>query len=141
MEEEMNNINLIQNKLILLASVAAMGRTTLTLNIIDKLLKRNISVLFLSNGLNEKIIKDNIDNINNLFIDDTICLSIEQVKEKCLKMKNENNIKLVVIDDVHFISSNNHIVSRAEEIKYIMEQLKQLAKELQITIFNKYAIK
>lgn len=136
MEEEINDMDLIQNKLILLASRPGIGRTTLALNIINKILKRDIAALIFTLGITkEESIRNDIDDINGLYIDYTVGVSIEQVKEKCLKMKKENNVKFVVIDDVHFVVGDKHkVLSRAKEIKDIMQQLKKLSEELKITI-------
>lgn len=61
-----------------------------------------------------------------LYIDDTISISINDIREKCIKFKNEKGIELVVIDYLQLIQHN--------EEDNISSYLRELSKELNIPI-------
>lgn len=69
-----------------------------------------------------------------IYIDDTVGISIEQIKEKCTKLKQEKNIELIVIDYLQLIKSNKNYNSREEEISSISFELKKVAHELNMPI-------
>lgn len=70
----------------------------------------------------------------SIFIDDTPAITIPQLRNKCRKLKLEQDIKLVIIDYLQLMSSNKKSESRQQEISVISRGLKALAKELDIPI-------
>src|SRR3982751_1816895 len=71
-----------------------------------------------------------------LFIDDTPALNIFELRAKCRRLKNANNIGLIIIDYLQLMSGTgeNRNSNREQEISTISRSLKGLAKELQVPI-------
>lgn len=72
----------------------------------------------------------------NIFIDDTAALNIFELRAKCRRLKNANNIGLIIIDYLQLMSGTgeNRNGNREQEISNISRSLKALAKELQVPI-------
>ena len=70
-----------------------------------------------------------------IYINDIPGISINEIKEKCIKLKQDKDIGLVVIDYLQLIQgSNKNYNSREQEISAISLSLKNLAQELNIPI-------
>ena len=70
-----------------------------------------------------------------LFIDDTAALNIFELRAKCRRLKNANNIGLIIIDYLQLMSgTGDRNSNREQEISTISRSLKGLAKELQVPI-------
>src|SRR5690242_21163832 len=71
-----------------------------------------------------------------LFIDDTASLNIFELRANCRRLKNANNIGLIIIDYLQLMSGTgeNRNGNREQEISNISRSLKALAKELQVPI-------
>lgn len=71
-----------------------------------------------------------------LFIDDTPALNIFELRAKCRRLKNANNIGMIIIDYLQLMSGTgeNRNGNREQEISNISRSLKGLAKELQVPI-------
>src|SRR3954463_2540761 len=70
-----------------------------------------------------------------LFIDDTPALNIFELRAKCRRLKNANNIGLIIIDYLQLMSgTGDRNSNREQEISTISRSLKGLAKELQVPI-------
>ncbi|HVK97626.1 MAG TPA: replicative DNA helicase, partial [Flavisolibacter sp.] len=71
-----------------------------------------------------------------LFIDDTPALNIFELRAKCRRLKNINNIGLIIIDYLQLMSGTgeNRNSNREQEISNISRSLKALAKELNVPI-------
>ncbi|MGV3528513.1 MAG: replicative DNA helicase [Flavisolibacter sp.] len=71
-----------------------------------------------------------------LFIDDTPALNIFELRAKCRRLKNINNIGLIIIDYLQLMSGTgeNRNSNREQEISNISRSLKALAKELSVPI-------
>src|SRR5215204_3089260 len=71
-----------------------------------------------------------------LFIDDTPALNIFELRAKCRRLKNANNIGLIIIDYLQLMSGSgeNRNGNREQEISTISRGLKALAKELKVPI-------
>jgi replicative DNA helicase len=71
-----------------------------------------------------------------LFIDDTPALNIFELRAKCRRLKNINNIGLIIIDYLQLMSGTgeNRNGNREQEISNISRSLKALAKELNVPI-------
>ncbi|MFJ2191611.1 replicative DNA helicase [Kitasatospora sp. NPDC087861] len=70
-----------------------------------------------------------------LFIDDAPKLTLTEIRSKCRRLKQRNDIKLAVIDYVQLLDyGHRRFQSRYEEINEISRHLKILARELEIPI-------
>jgi replicative DNA helicase len=70
-----------------------------------------------------------------LFIDDSAALNIFELRAKCRRLKNTNNIGMIIIDYLQLMSgSGDKNSNREQEISTISRSLKGLAKELQVPI-------
>jgi replicative DNA helicase len=71
-----------------------------------------------------------------IFIDDSAALNIFELRAKCRRLKNINNIGLIIIDYLQLMSgtSEGKNGNREQEISTISRGLKGLAKELQVPI-------
>jgi replicative DNA helicase len=71
-----------------------------------------------------------------IFIDDTAALNIFELRAKCRRLKNANNIGMIIIDYLQLMSGTgeNRNSNREQEISNISRSLKGLAKELQVPI-------
>lgn len=68
------------------------------------------------------------------FIDDTPSQSINDVRAKARRLKQEHGIDLLVIDYLQLINSTKKFENRHQEVSDISRSLKALAKELNIPI-------
>lgn len=145
----MERVELDDKNLIAIASRPAMGKTTLLLNLaMEKALKDNTAVavfslelsvkecvsIILSNQIKRETDNQFIEAVKQLleaklFIDDKTFL-IEEMKAKCIKLKKEKDISLVVIDYFQLIATHQKYYDREQELSYIGSQLKELAQEL-----------
>lgn len=63
-------------------------------------------------------------------------LNISEIKTKIRNLRDRRNVKIFFIDYIGYIQSNNKdFNSRERELTFFSNQLKQIAKELGITIF------
>ncbi len=73
-----------------------------------------------------------------IFIDDTPALSILELRAKCRRLKQQNDIKLIVIDYLQLMSGDSSKSggggNREQEIASISRSLKNLAKELSVPV-------
>src|SRR5687768_315318 len=71
-----------------------------------------------------------------IFVDDTPALNIFELRAKCRRLKNLNNIGMIIIDYLQLMSGTgeNRNGNREQEISNISRSLKGLAKELQVPI-------
>ncbi|WGH24975.1 MAG: replicative DNA helicase [Candidatus Shikimatogenerans bostrichidophilus] len=114
-----------------------------SINIISRLIifESNITYKKLNtSNLNLKeynLYKRTINKINNypLYIDDTPYLSLIDFKNKCRMLIKKYNVKLIVIDYLQLISVDDvKYKNREQEISTISRNIKNIAKELKITI-------
>ena len=135
---------------IILASRPAMGKSAFALNIaVNVAVDGKIPVaIFSLEMLKEQCIERMIAqksavNINDgltnqvklaikeladapIYIDDTPAISIDEIKAKCKKLKNEKNIGLIIIDYLQLIKDGKD--------KNICKELKNLSEELNVPI-------
>jgi replicative DNA helicase len=69
-----------------------------------------------------------------IFIDDTAALNIFELRSKCRRLKNTNNIGLIIIDYLQLMSGTSESGNREQVISNISRSLKALAKELGVPI-------
>ena len=68
-----------------------------------------------------------------LFIDDESRM-LNDIKAKCRKLKIQKSLDVVIIDYLQLIRTTLKTNSREQEVSYISQELKALAKELNITV-------
>lgn len=69
-----------------------------------------------------------------LFIDDSPNLTLVEIRAKCRRLKQRNDLKMVVIDYLQLLSSGKKTESRQQEVSEFSRALKLLAKELEIPV-------
>lgn len=69
-----------------------------------------------------------------LFIDDSPNLTMNEIRAKCRRLKQRNDLRLVVIDYIQLMTSGKRVESRQQEVSEFSRQLKLLAKELEVPV-------
>jgi len=69
-----------------------------------------------------------------LFIDDSPNMTMMEIRAKCRRLKQRNNLKLVVVDYLQLMSSGKKVESRQQEVAEFSRSLKLLAKELEVPV-------
>jgi replicative DNA helicase len=69
-----------------------------------------------------------------LFLDDTPSISIMELRSKCIRLKQKENIGMIIIDYLQLMKGNGKYSNREAEVSDISRSLKSLAKELEIPI-------
>jgi replicative DNA helicase len=69
-----------------------------------------------------------------LFIDDSPNMSMMEIRSKCRRLKQRNDLRLVVIDYLQLMSSPKRVESRQQEVSELSRSLKLLAKELGVPV-------
>lgn len=148
--------------LIILAARPSMGKTTLAVNIGSNVSKNKVVGIFslemskeqlarkiISSHTHIDLLKINTGNLDDkdwehigitagplsqskMFLDDTGAIGVSEIKAKCKKIKIQHGLDVVIIDYLQLITGKGE--SRTQEISNISRQLKQLAKELNVTV-------
>lgn len=69
-----------------------------------------------------------------LFIDDSPNMALMEIRAKCRRLKQRNNLKLVIVDYLQLMSSGKRVESRQQEVAEFSRALKLLAKELEVPV-------
>jgi len=70
-----------------------------------------------------------------LYIDDTAAISLFELRSKCIRMKLQHNIGIVMIDYLQLMTGPESVRgNREQEVSTISRGIKQLAKELNVPI-------
>jgi replicative DNA helicase len=69
-----------------------------------------------------------------LYIDDSPNLSMMEIRAKCRRLKQQHDLRLVVIDYLQLMTSGKRVESRQVEVSEFSRNLKLLAKELQVPV-------
>ncbi|AHI02120.1 replicative DNA helicase [Kutzneria viridogrisea] len=69
-----------------------------------------------------------------LFIDDSPNLTMMEIRAKARRLKQRNDLKLVVLDYLQLMSSGKRVESRQQEVSEFSRHLKLLAKELEVPV-------
>lgn len=69
-----------------------------------------------------------------LFIDDSPNMSLMEIRAKCRRLKQRNDLSLIVVDYLQLMSSGKRVESRQQEVSEFSRALKLLAKELEIPV-------
>lgn len=148
--------------LVILAARPSMGKTTLAVNLGTNISKSKVVAIFslemskeqlgrkiLASGAHIDLLKINTGQLDNndwenigmasgplaqrkMFLDDTAAITVAEMKAKCKKIKLQCGLDVVIIDYLQLITAVGE--SRTQEISKISRALKQLAKELDITV-------
>lgn len=126
------------SSLTIIAGRPSMGKSTLAFNIATNVVKKEkIPIAIFSLEMSKKYICNNfIDSSlgdTKIIIEETPGISIENIRKKCIRLKQEENIGLVVIDYLQLISTEEK-ADRKQEISTISQILKHLVEELNISI-------
>jgi len=69
-----------------------------------------------------------------IFIDDTPGASILEMRTKARKLKVEKDIKLIIVDYLQLADPGRRFDSRVQEVSFVSQGLKNLARELKIPV-------
>lgn len=69
-----------------------------------------------------------------LFIDDSPNLTMMEIRAKARRLKQRNDLKLVIVDYMQLMSSGKRVESRQLEVSEFSRQMKLLAKELEVPV-------
>jgi len=69
-----------------------------------------------------------------IYIDDTPGLSILEMRTKARKLKMEKNTRLLIVDYLQLANAGRYFESRVNEVSFISQGLKNLARELRIPV-------
>lgn len=69
-----------------------------------------------------------------LFIDDSPNLTLVEIRAKCRRLKQQHNLKMVVIDYLQLMSSGRRVENRQQEVSEFSRALKLLSKELEVPV-------
>ena len=69
-----------------------------------------------------------------LYIDDSPNLTMMEIRSKARRLRQRNDLKLIVIDYLQLMSGNKKAESRQQEVSELSRSLKLLAKELEIPV-------
>lgn len=69
-----------------------------------------------------------------IFIDDTPGASILEMRTKARKLKIEKDIKLLIVDYLQLVDAGRRFDSRVNEVSFVSQNLKNLARELKIPV-------
>jgi replicative DNA helicase len=69
-----------------------------------------------------------------LFIDDSPNMSMMEIRAKCRRLKQRNDLKFVIVDYLQLMSSPKRVENRQQEVSEMSRSLKLLAKELDVPV-------
>lgn len=71
-----------------------------------------------------------------IFIDDTPGLSIPEMRTKARRLQSEHNLKLLIVDYLQLANPGKKFENRVNEVSYISQSLKNMARELKIPVIG-----
>ncbi|WP_344958238.1 replicative DNA helicase [Actinomadura miaoliensis] len=69
-----------------------------------------------------------------LFIDDSPNMSMMEIRAKCRRLKQQHDLRLVIVDYLQLMTSGKRVESRQVEVSEFSRSLKLLAKELGVPV-------
>ncbi|MDR2736000.1 MAG: replicative DNA helicase [Gracilibacteraceae bacterium] len=70
----------------------------------------------------------------SIYVDDTVGISLPELRSKSRRLKMENNIGLIIIDYLQLMTLGNRAESRQQEVAQISRGLKGIARELAVPV-------
>ncbi len=71
-----------------------------------------------------------------IFIDDTPGLSVPEMRTKARRLQSEHNLKLLIVDYLQLANPGKKFENRVQEVSYISQSLKNMARELKIPVIG-----
>ncbi len=110
--------------------------------LVDRLLisQANIDAWKLKTG---KLSEDDFEKLStamgelaeaSIYIDDTPGISIPEIRSKARRLQLEHGLKLLVIDYMQLVNPGRRFENRVQEVSYISQSMKNLARELKIPV-------
>ena len=69
-----------------------------------------------------------------LFVDDSPNLTMMEIRAKARRLKQQHDLRLIVVDYLQLMSSGKRVESRQQEVSEFSRSLKLLAKELEVPL-------
>jgi replicative DNA helicase len=69
-----------------------------------------------------------------LFVDDSPNMTMMEIRAKARRLKQRNDLKLIIVDYMQLMTSGKRVESRQQEVSEFSRQLKLLAKELEVPV-------
>jgi len=69
-----------------------------------------------------------------IYIDDSPFLGDSEIKSKARRLQNEDGIDLIIIDYIQLMRSSRRIDNRVQEMTYISQSLKELARDIDVPV-------
>ncbi|MEO2015160.1 MAG: replicative DNA helicase, partial [Fuerstiella sp.] len=69
-----------------------------------------------------------------LFVDDSPNMTMAEIRAKCRRLKQRNELRLVIVDYMQLMTSGRKVESRQQEVSEFSRSLKLLAKELDVPV-------
>ncbi len=69
-----------------------------------------------------------------IFIDDTPGITIAEIRTKARRLQLESGIKLLIVDYLQLVNPGKRLENRVQEVSYVSQNLKNLARELKIPV-------
>lgn len=71
-----------------------------------------------------------------IFIDDTPGLTIADMRSKARRLHAEHGLKLLIVDYLQLVNPGKRFESRVQEVSYVSQSLKNIARELKIPVIG-----
>jgi replicative DNA helicase len=69
-----------------------------------------------------------------MFIDDSPNMSMMEIRAKCRRLKQQHDLRLVIVDYLQLMTSSRRVDNRQQEVSELSRSLKLLAKELNVPV-------
>jgi replicative DNA helicase len=69
-----------------------------------------------------------------IFLDDSASLTVMDIRAKARRLKLRHNIGMVVVDYLQLVRGRSDVENRQQEITYVSQSLKALARELKVPV-------
>lgn len=69
-----------------------------------------------------------------LFIDDTPGISVPEIRTKARRLHLEHGVKMIIVDYLQLANPGKKLENRVQEVTYISQSMKNLARELRIPV-------
>ncbi len=69
-----------------------------------------------------------------IYIDDTPGITISEMRTKARRLHSEHGVRLLVVDYLQLVNPGKKLESRVQEVTYVSQNLKNLARELRVPV-------